>query len=328
MTGQPRWVVVAGLVALVALSLVAVSVGTMLVEPGDVLRALRGSGDPTTVAIIRDLRAPRVLLAALVGAGLSMSGGALQGTLRNPLAEPYLLGVSGGAAVGAVIATALGVASPTLVTLSAFAGAAAATLLVSVIARIAGGGTDTRLLLMAGVVVGAFSNAAILVALADAPPDRLRGALWWMMGSAADATWSGVARLALVLVVLGGLLVWWARELDVLSMGDESAAALGVDVDRATPRIFLVASWLAAATVAAAGLVGFVGLVVPNIARALGARRHRGMLLVSAIYGAGLVIAADLAARTVRAPAELPLGAVTALIGVPFFLARMRRLSA
>jgi iron complex transport system permease protein len=327
-TGQPRWVVVAGLVALVALSLVAVSVGTMLVEPGDVLRALRGSGDPTTVAIIRDLRAPRVLLAALVGAGLSMSGGALQGTLRNPLAEPYLLGVSGGAAVGAVIATALGVASPTLVTLSAFAGAAAATLLVSVIARIAGGGTDTRLLLMAGVVVGAFSNAAILVALADAPPDRLRGALWWMMGSAADATWSGVARLALVLVVLGGLLVWWARELDVLSMGDESAAALGVDVDRATPRIFLVASWLAAATVAAAGLVGFVGLVVPNIARALGARRHRGMLLVSAIYGAGLVIAADLAARTVRAPAELPLGAVTALIGVPFFLARMRRLSA
>ncbi len=328
MTGQPRWVVVAGLVALVALSLVAVSVGTMLVEPGDVLRALRGSGDPTTVAIIRDLRAPRVLLAALVGAGLSMSGGALQGTLRNPLAEPYLLGVSGGAAVGAVIATALGVASPTLVTLSAFAGAAAATLLVSVIARIAGGGTDTRLLLMAGVVVGAFSNAAILVALADAPPDRLRGALWWMMGSAADATWSGVARLALVLVVLGGLLVWWARELDVLSMGDESAAALGVDVDRATRRIFLVASWLAAATVAAAGLVGFVGLVVPNIARALGARRHRGMLLVSAIYGAGLVIAADLAARTVRAPAELPLGAVTALIGVPFFLARMRRLSA
>ena len=328
MTGQPRWVVVAGLVALVALSLVAVSVGTMLVEPGDVLRALRGSGDPTTVAIIRDLRAPRVLLAALVGAGLSMSGGALQGTLRNPLAEPYLLGVSGGAAVGAVIATALGVASPTLVTLSAFAGAAAATLLVSVIARIAGGGTDTRLLLMAGVVVGAFSNAAILVALADAPPDRLRGALWWMMGSAADATWSGVARLALVLVVLGGLLVWWARELDVLSMGDESAAALGVDVDRATRRIFLVASWLAAATVAAAGLVGFVGLVVPNIARALGARRHRSMLLVSAIYGAGLVIAADLAARTVRAPAELPLGAVTALIGVPFFLARMRRLSA
>jgi len=319
---------VAGLAALVALGLVAVSVGTMLVEPGDVLRALRGSGDPTTVAIIRDLRAPRVLLAALVGAGLSMSGGALQGTLRNPLAEPYLLGVSGGAAVGAVIATALGVASPTLVTLSAFAGAAAATLLVSVIARIAGGGTDTRLLLMAGVVVGAFSNAAILVALADAPPDRLRGALWWMMGSAADATWSGVARLALVLVVLGGLLVWWARELDVLSMGDESAAALGVDVDRATRRIFLVASWLAAATVAAAGLVGFVGLVVPNIARALGARRHRGMLLVSAIYGAGLVIAADLAARTVRAPAELPLGAVTALIGVPFFLARMRRLSA
>lgn len=313
---------------LVVLIVAAISIGTMLIAPADVMRALRGLGDPTLVAIVRDLRAPRVLLAALVGAGLSMSGGALQGTLRNPLAEPYLLGVSGGAAVGAVLATALGVGTPSLVTLSAFAGAAAATLLVSAIARVVGGRTDTRLLLMAGVVVGAFANAAILVALADAPPERLRGALWWMMGSAADATWSAVARLAAAVAGLGALLVWWARELDVLSMGDESAAALGVDVDRATRRIFLVASWLAAATVAAAGLVGFVGLVVPNIARALGARRHRGMLLLSALTGASLVVAADLLARTLRAPADLPLGAVTALVGVPFFLLRLRRLAA
>lgn len=317
-----------GVLLLVVLALAGTSIGTMFVAPADLIRALRGIGDPTLVAIVRDLRAPRVMLAALVGAGLSMSGGALQGTLRNALAEPYLLGVSGGAAVGAVIATAFGVASPSMVTISAFAGAAVATLLVSAIARVVGGSTDTRLLLMAGVVVGAFANAAILVALADAPPDKLRGALWWMMGSAADATWSGVGRLAAALLVLGSLLVWWARDLDVLSMGDESAAALGVDVNRATQRVFLVASWLAAATVAAAGLVGFVGLVVPNIARALGARRHRGMLVVSALYGASLMIAADLVARTVRAPADLPLGAVTALIGVPFFLLRLRRLAA
>ena len=137
------------------------SVGAVPVTFGDVWLALRGLGDASTVTIIRDIRAPRAVLAALVGAGLSVSGGALQATLRNPLAEPYLLGVSGGAAVGAVIATAVGVASPLLVTLAAFAGAAAATALVSGIARVVGGGSDTRLLLMAGVVVGAFANAAI-----------------------------------------------------------------------------------------------------------------------------------------------------------------------
>lgn len=323
-----RWVLVWGAIALVVAAIAAVSIGTMFVAPVDVVNALRGIGDDTLVSIVRDLRAPRVLLAALVGAGLSVSGGALQGTLRNPLAEPYLLGVSGGAAVGAVIATAFGVASPLAVTLSAFGGAAAATLLVSAIARVVGGSTDTRLLLMAGVVVGAFFNAAILVALANTPPDRMRGALWWMMGSAADASWGAVARLAVAVVALGTLLIWWARDLDVLSMGDEAAAALGVDVDRATRRIFLVASWLAAATVAAAGLVGFVGLVVPNLARALGARRHRSMMVVSALYGAALVVSADLLARTLRAPADLPLGAVTALIGVPFFLVRLRRLGA
>ncbi len=322
-----RWVWIGGAIALVVIAIAAIAIGTIAIAPADVVRALRGDGDPTLVAIVRDLRAPRVLLAALVGAGLSMSGGALQGTLRNALAEPYLLGVSGGAAVGAVTAMALGVGTPTILTLCAFGGAAAATALVSAIARVVGGRSDTRLLLMAGVVVGAFANAAILVALADAPPERLRGALWWMMGSAADATWGGVARLAVSVLALGALLVWWARELDVLSMGDESAAALGVDVERATRRVFLVASWLAAATVASAGLVGFVGLVVPNIARALGARRHRSMLLLSALCGASLLVAADLAARTLRAPADLPLGAVTALVGVPFFLMRLRRLA-
>jgi len=316
-----------GLLALALVLLLGLSIGAVSLPFGDVLRAVRGLGDESTMAIVRDLRAPRVLLAALIGAGLAMSGGALQGTLRNPLAEPYLLGVSGGAAVGAVMAMSLGVYQPALVTLSAFVGAAVSTMLVIAIARGVGGSGDTRLLLMAGVVVGAFANAAILVALADAPPERLRGALWWMMGSAADATWPAVARTLAALLILGGLLVWRARELDVLALGDEPAAALGVDVDRAARRIFLIASWLAAATVAAAGLIGFVGLVVPNLARALGARQHRTMLLLSALYGAILLVAADLVARTLRAPADLPLGAVTALVGVPFFLMRLRRLA-
>jgi iron complex transport system permease protein len=318
---------VAGVLLLLVMLVLGLSIGAVSINVHDVVQALRGLGDATVVSIVRDLRAPRVVLAALVGAGLAASGGALQGTLRNPLAEPYLLGVSGGAAVGAVLAMAFGVVQPTLVTASAFAGAAIATLVVTAIARVVGGSTDTRLLLMAGVVVGAFANAAILVALADAPPERLRGALFWMMGSAADATWAAVARCAVALLVLGGVLVWRARDLDVLALGDEPAAALGVDVDRASRQLFLVASWLAAATVAAAGLIGFVGLVVPNLARALGARQHRAMLLLSALYGAVLLVAADLLARTVRAPADLPLGAVTALVGVPFFLARLRRLA-
>ncbi len=315
-----------GVLMLVIIIVAGLTIGAVPIAATDVIAALRGVGDESYVAIVRDLRAPRIALAALVGAGLASSGGALQGTLRNPLAEPYLLGVSGGAAVGAVIAMSLGVVQPALVTASAFVGAALATVVVTGIARVVGGSTDTKLLLMAGVVVGAFANAAILVALADAPPERLRGALFWMMGSAADATWAAVARCAAALLLLGGVLVWRARDLDVLSLGDEPAAALGVDVDRASRQLFLVASWLAAATVAAAGLIGFVGLVVPNLARALGARQHRSMLLLSALYGAVLLVAADLLARTLRAPADLPLGAVTALVGVPFFLIRLRRL--
>lgn len=321
------WPWLLGLALLVVVSLLGVALGAASVPLDRVIAALRGSGELADVSIVRDLRLPRVMLAAAVGAGLAMSGGALQGTMRNPLAEPYLLGVSGGAAVGAVMAMAFGVNAPGAITACAFAGAAAATMLVMGLARIVGGSGDTRMLLMAGVVVGAFANAAILVALADAPPERLRGALWWMMGSAADASWGAVVRSSGALLLLGGILVWRARDLDVLALGSEPAAALGVDVDRASHRIFLIASWLAAATVASAGLVGFVGLVVPNLARALGARAHRPMLLLSALYGAVLLVAADLLARTVRAPAELPLGAVTALVGVPFFLSQLRKVS-
>jgi len=323
-----RWWFAAGVVLLLLISVIAIGVGAVAIPPRDVANALFGNGDIAIVSIVRDLRAPRVALAAVVGAALGMSGGALQGTLRNQLAEPYLLGVSGGAAVGAVLLMGSGVANPLFIALGAFGGAAVATVLVTGIARVVGGSGDTRLLLMAGVVVGAFANAAILVALADAPPDRLRGALWWMMGSAADATWPAVARMLIAGVVLGGILVWRARELDVLALGDEPAAALGVDVDRAARRIFLVASWLSAATVASAGLIGFIGLVVPNLARALGARRHRSMLVYSAVYGALLLVASDLLARTLRAPADLPLGAVTALVGVPFFLMRLRKVAA
>lgn len=314
-------------IAVVLVAIAAVMLGPVRIPVADVWAALGGNGDPSTVAIVQSIRLPRTLLAALVGAALAMAGSALQGSLRNPLAEPYLLGVSGGAATGAVIAVAMGVRSAGVIPLAAFAGALLAVMIVLLLGRVAGGRSDGRVLLMAGVVVGAFANAAIMVTLANAPANEVRGALWWMMGSVGDADWRQVSWLALYTLLAGGALVAIARDIDLLALGDDSAAALGLDVERAGGRVFLIASLLAAATVAAAGLVGFVGLVVPHIVRAFGLRQHRGGIAGSALVGAGLVIAADLAARTLRAPAELPLGAVTALIGVPFFLSRLRRLA-
>ncbi|HEX5576987.1 MAG TPA: iron ABC transporter permease [Gemmatimonadaceae bacterium] len=313
--------------SLIALALLAIGTGAISIPAGEIIAAARGEGDPATISIVRNLRMPRVFLGMLVGAGLGMSGGALQGTLRNGLAEPYLLGVSGGAAVGAVLALAFDATSNGVIALAAFAGAAAAVVLALLVARAGGIATrgDPRALLMAGVVIGAFANAVIMIALANAPPNTIRGALWWMMGSVADGSWTSILWLAAYVGIGGGALVYWGREVDILALGDEAAAGLGVNVEAATRRMYLLAALLAAATVAAAGLVGFVGLIVPHIARVLGIRHHRPLLLASALIGGTLVIAADLVARTVRPPGELPLGAVTAVLGVPFFLAQLRR---
>lgn len=324
---QPLLLWGALLATLVLLAVAGVAWGAVSIPFGDAARALVGRGEATDVAIVRTLRLPRVVLGALVGAGLGMAGAALQGSLRNPLAEPYLLGVSGGAAVGAVIVVALGAAGAIAVPVGAFAGALLAVLVALGIARAAGGRGDPRLLLMAGVVVGAFANAVIMVALANAPASSVRGALWWMMGSLADAAWPQVRWLAAYVVAGGALLVHWAPRIDVLALGEEPAAALGLEVERAGRRVYLASALLAAATVAAAGLVGFVGLVVPHIVRAAGVHRHRALVAASALAGAALVLGADLVARTVAAPTELPLGAVTAIVGVPFFLLQLRRLA-
>ena len=319
------WLIMAA--ALLVVSVIAVARGAVPFSLSVVANAVRGIGDPTAVAIVRDLRLPRVILGALVGCGLGASGAALQGSLRNPLAEPYLLGVSGGAAVGAVIAFALGAQSEAAITLAAFTGAVAAVFVALGISRVGARNSrgDLRTLLIAGVIVGAFANAAIMVALARSEPNTVRGALWWMMGSASDATWSRVGWLALSTSIVGGILIFFARQIDVLALGEETAASLGVHSERAGKRIFLLAALLAAATVAAAGLVGFVGLVVPHIARGIGLRAHRPLLVASALIGASLVVAADFAARTITPPTELPLGAITALIGVPFFLLQLRK---
>ncbi len=317
-------------VAVIAFFLVAVgglAFGVITIPMPEILAALAGNGDETTMTIVRTLRAPRVALAAMVGAGLAMSGAALQGVLRNQLAEPYLLGVSGGAAVGAVLAFGMGLQHSGSLAIPAFAGAIAAVGAALLVARAAGRTArgDPRTLLMAGVIIGAFANAVIMVALANATSDTLRGSLWWMMGSVADATWIGALWLGLYLGVAGLVLLRLAPEIDVLALGEEAAAALGSNVELATRRVFLVSALLAGATVAAAGLVGFVGLIVPHIVRAVGVRRHRRLIAGSALIGATLVILADIVARTALPPAELPLGAVTAIIGVPFFLFRLGR---
>ena len=319
------WLGVALVVLL--LTVAAIAYGAVPLSAHAVVDAIAGRGDPVTVAIVRTLRLPRAVLALLVGAGLGMAGAALQGALRNALAEPYLLGVSGGAAVGAVTAVALGASGPFILPLASFAGAALAIAVALLVTRASGGRADPRVLLMAGVIVGAFANAAIMVLLSNAPPNAVRNALWWMMGSVGDAAWLTVGWLTVYVAVGGALLLWLARDIDILSLGEESAAALGVDAASSSRSVFLIAALLSAATVAAAGLVGFVGLVVPHLVRSMGVRRHRALISGAALVGGGLVVAADLVARLARPPAELPLGAVTALLGVPFFLIQLRRLS-
>ena len=312
---------------LLGLCALAVALGPVPLGLGEVRDGLLGVGDANAVAIVRAIRLPRLTLAIIVGAALGMAGAALQGSLRNALAEPYLLGVSGGAAVGAVLAFAAGVRDASTIPIFACVGGGAAVGAVVLIARAAGGRADPRVLIMAGVIIGAFANAVIMVVLANAPPNTVRGAVWWMMGSVADAGWAQIRWLTAYVMVGGAVLLFMARDIDVLALGEEPAAALGLDVDRSARRIYLASSLLAAATVAAAGLIGFVGLMVPHIVRAFGVRRHRAILAGAALVGAALLVAADLVARTVMPPAELPLGAVTALLGVPFFLLRIRKLA-
>ncbi|MEO8623601.1 MAG: iron ABC transporter permease [bacterium] len=319
-----RW---AALWIALALSIIAgVAIGILPLSMTDVINGIVGVGAPMPVAVVRTLRLPRVLLAALVGAGLGASGAALQGATRNKLAEPYLLGVSGGAAVGAVLASALH-APLVLVPVAGFVGALAAVALTLIVARASGGRGDARVVLMAGVVVGAFANSVIMVALANADASAVRGALWWMMGSVAEATWLQVQALTVFVAIGVGALLALGRAIDVLALGEDTAAGLGIDVARVSLGVYVAGALLAAGTVSAAGLVGFVGLLVPHLVRLGGARTHRTIIGAAALAGASLVVCADLIARIALPPAELPLGAVTALIGVPFFLALLRRLT-
>jgi len=314
------------LVMLAAFAL-SIRVGSVTLDLRAVLTALTGRGDAATAAIVRDLRLPRATAAALVGAALAVSGVTFQALLRNALAEPYVLGVSGGAALGAVAAIVLGglTASPTSISAAAFAGAAASIALVLRVAAGVGPTLDTRVLLLAGVVVGAFANAGIFLILSIADVAAFRSATGWMMGSLSGSTWAGAGTLAAYLVPTFVVLLALARPLNALAIGEDTAAYLGVSVERTKWLAFGAASLLAAAAVAAAGIIGFVGLIVPHAARLAWGSDHRFLLPASALLGATFVLVTDTAARTVVAPTELPLGAVTAIVGVPLFVALLRR---
>jgi iron complex transport system permease protein len=321
-------VALAGLAALAAAAVVfSLGFGAARLDLGEVVTALRGRGDPAAVTIVRELRLPRAILAALVGGALALAGATFQALLRNPLAEPYILGVSSGAAVGAVAWIAAGGLALSQLGLpaAALAGALVAIALVLSIATRVDRRLDVRVLLLAGVVAGSFFNACILLLLAFQEADAFRSAMFWMMGSLAGATWRAVGFLASAVALGGTLLLALSRAFNALAVGEETAAFLGIPVDRVRRAAYLIASGLAAGSVIAAGGIGFVGLVVPHAVRIVWGGEHRFLLPAAFFAGAAFLPLADLLARVVVAPNELPLGVVTAFIGVPFFVALLRR---
>ncbi|HUP66479.1 MAG TPA: iron ABC transporter permease [Thermoanaerobaculia bacterium] len=287
------------------------------------IEALRG--DQRARMILFDLRLPRVLLAAAVGAVLASAGATFQTLLRNPLADPFILGVSGGAACGAAIATVIGAGRlPGGVPIAAFSGALGATLLVLAIARRHASVDPTRLIL-AGLVLNAFFSALILLALSMVRGSDLTVALHWMMGSLANPTWADVLLVGLAAVISLAICASMAGDIRLLVFGEEDAKSRGVSTEKVRVIAFLVASLATGAAVATSGIIGFVGLIVPHAVRMIWKRDYRLLLPLSAIGGAALVVLADLAARALIPPSELPLGALTAMLGVPFFLVLLRR---
>jgi len=316
---------VPALLALAAIALVAValalSAGSVAIDPASVLRALFASGDPTQQVIVRGLRLPRAVAGFAAGGCLALAGALLQVLLRNALADPYVLGVSGGAAAGALTMMLLG-ATAWLVPAGAFGGALASTVVVFGLARGRGPWSPTRLLLT-GVVVAAGWGAVVALILSLAPEAQLRGMLFWLIGdlSAPPAAWWTLGALALAVAAVLPI----AGDLNALARGDIAAAALGVDVLRLPWLLFALAAFLTAAAVTTAGAIGFVGLIVPHAVRLVLGNDQRVLLPASALAGGTLLVIADILARQIAAPAQLPTGVITALIGVPTFLYLLRR---
>lgn len=306
--------------------LVALAMGSVHI---DLWRALDGSlADNVDRVILFDTRLPRVLLAALVGGALAVSGVALQGLLRNPLGEPHLIGVSGGAALGAVIAVIVfGRSVFTEIGLLPLAAAAGALSSMAIIYRLAlvHGRLQPYVLLLAGVVYNAFAGALILCINAIADFYQAQGILFWLMGNLATHSYRLVGGIAVYVGLATLWLLWQTRHLNVLSLGDDAALQLGVDVHRVRRAAFIGSALLVGAVVSVSGMIGFVGLIVPHVMRLILGADHRLLLPASMLAGAIFLIAADTVARTALGVVEIPVGVVTALCGGPFFVYLLKR---
>ena len=320
------WAALLGL-AVVLVFLLSIRLGSVGLTTGEVFAALRGEGDLNVRRIVVDLRAPRAVMAILVGGGLSLAGAVFQALLRNPLAEPYILGISGGAATGAVLALAMGLTASLSWALpaAAFAGALLAIVLVLRVAATADGGVDVRVLLLAGVVVGAFFTACMSFVLSISDARTVRSTVLWMMGSLAGSDWRTVLMVTLYTIPTAVVLVGLARPLNLFLIGEETAGYLGANVERVKRTAYVLGSLLTAAGVAATGVIGFVGLIVPHGVRLLVGGDYRILLPVSFLAGGVFLTLADVVARTILSPAEVPIGVITAFVGVPLFLLLLRR---
>jgi len=285
---------------------------------------LKATGNETERAIILSLRFPRAILAGLVGAGLSVSGATLQALLRNPLADPYILGVSSGAAVGAIIAILMGLSIHSFgLPLASFFGAILTVIVVFYFGR-QDGKIHPNTLLLAGVIIGSFLSALIMFFISVSQKEELRTIIFWLMG---DFSFSNVRAILVILPYISlGILVLYlrSRQLNLILAGEENAVQLGVDVERLKVFSYLFASLITAASVSVCGLIGFVGLIIPHSVRLVFGPDHRLLIPASALVGASFLIASDTFARTLLAPIELPVGVITAAFGGPFFIYLLR----
>lgn len=324
------------LLVLVAVSVIALMLGTAHVPWREVCHIAWAEITGGTIAtddvpnyrIIVDSRLPRVLLAILIGGGLSAVGLVVQAMVRNALADPYVLGISSGASVGAtsvVLFGAFGALGIYALSTAAFVGALAATLLVYLMARSVAGLVPLRLVLTGTALGYGFSAITTVLVFLAPHGDGARSVMFWLLGSLSAATWQMVPLAAVVTVVGLVIIAACARRLNALSMGDEVSAALGLDASKFRLLLFVVAAAMTGCFVSICGAVGFVGLVVPHVARMLVGADHRRLIVVVPVLGSVFLVSADLLARTLVPPQELPLGAITAAVGVPVFVLLMRR---
>ncbi|MCX9193093.1 sugar ABC transporter substrate-binding protein [Carbonactinospora thermoautotrophica] len=323
-------------VGLVLSVIAGIALGPTVVPLGDVLRyldaAITGGSiradEVTAYSIVWNVRAPRVLLAAVVGAGLSVVGVAVQALVRNALADPFVLGISSGASVGATAVVVFGLFSGLGVlalSTAAFLGALAATVLVYLAARSRLGLTPLRLVLTGVALAYAFQAVMSVLVFLSPNGQAAQTVLFWLLGSLGAATWESLPLALVAVVVAVVVLLRRSTALDVLSMGDETAASLGVDAARLRRQLFVLTAVVTGVLVAVSGAIGFVGLVLPHVVRMVVGSAHRRVLAVAPLAGACFLVWVDVLARTLVPPEELPLGVITALLGVPVFLVVMRR---